>query len=62
MRAFARLLPTTWTMQAYNDLMIRHSAGSVALESSAFAAAIGLGYLIVGMVVASRLYEYGERR
>ena len=57
MRAFARLLPTTWTMQAYNELIIRHSAASGALVPSAFAAALGFCYLIIGMAAASRLYE-----
>jgi len=57
MRAFARLLPTTWTMQAYNELMIRHSTAAGALWPSAFAAALGLLYLIVGMAAASKLYE-----
>src|SRR6266851_3866600 len=47
MRAFARLLPTTWTMQAYNELMIRHSTAAGALWPSAFAAVLGLLYLIV---------------
>jgi ABC-2 type transport system permease protein len=57
MRVFAQLLPTTWTMQAYNDLMIRHSAAASALWPSASAAALGLLYLMIGMLAAAELYE-----
>jgi ABC-2 type transport system permease protein len=57
MRVFAQLLPTTWTMQAYNDLMIRHSAAAGALWPSAFAATLGLFYLMIGMLAAAKLYE-----
>jgi ABC-type multidrug transport system permease subunit len=57
MRTLARLLPTTWTMQAYNDLMIRHTTASGALWPSAFAAALGCLYLILGMIAASKLYQ-----
>lgn len=57
MRAFAQLLPTTWTMQAYNDLMIRHGAAAAALSPSAVAAALGFLYLLIGMIAASKLYE-----
>ncbi len=57
MRALAQLLPTTWTMQAYNDLMIRHAAAAAALSPSAFAAALGFLYLMIGMIAASKLYE-----
>ncbi len=57
MRAIALWMPTTWTMQAFNDLTIRGlSAGSVLWP---FAATVGLGliYLILGLVAASQLYK-----
>jgi hypothetical protein len=57
MRTLARLLPTTWTMRAYNDLMIRHAPAVSALTPTAFIAALGLLYLMIGMVAASKLYD-----
>jgi len=45
MRALARWLPTTWTMQAYNDLMIRRLPTSAALWP--FAATVGLGLIFL---------------
>ena len=57
MRAVARWVPTTWTMQAYNDLMIRHTAASSAVLPSAYAAGLGCIYLIIGTIVVCALYE-----
>lgn len=57
LRAFAQLLPTTWTMEAYNNLMIRQAAAGSAVWPSAVVAALGALYLVVGMVAASNLYE-----
>ncbi|HLI81948.1 MAG TPA: ABC transporter permease [Candidatus Binataceae bacterium] len=50
MRAIALFAPTTWTMQAFNDLMIRHQPPWVVLRP--FAATIGLGlvFLVAGLV------------
>jgi len=58
LRLFSQLLPTTWTMQAYNDLMIRHAAAATALWPSAVTASLGLLYLIVGIIAAAKLYEW----
>ena len=57
MRAIAAWLPTTWTMQAYNDLMIRRLPASAAVWP--FAVTIGLGvlYLAVGLLGTVRLEE-----
>jgi ABC-2 type transport system permease protein len=57
MRALARSLPTTWTMQAYNDLMIRHVPAATALWPSAYAAALGCIYLSAGLIAAARLFR-----
>lgn len=56
-RAFAQLLPTTWTMEAYNNLMIRQAAAGSAVWPCAVAAALGGLYLVMGTVAASNLYE-----
>jgi ABC-2 type transport system permease protein len=50
MRALARFVPTTWTMQSFNDLMIRNQPPSATLWP--FAATIGLGilFLMVGLI------------
>jgi ABC-2 type transport system permease protein len=56
-RVLARWVPTTWTMQAYNDLMIRHGPAVGALWPSACAAALGCIYLTIGMITAIKLYR-----
>jgi ABC-type multidrug transport system permease subunit len=57
MRALGLLLPTTWTMQAFNDLMIRNLPPSDILLPSA--ATIGLGglFVAIGLIGASWLYS-----
>ncbi len=57
MRALARWLPTTWTMQAFNDLMIRNL--KVSSVFGPFAATIGLGavFLAVGALRLVSLEE-----
>lgn len=57
MRAIALWLPTTWTMQAFNDLTIRGLSAGSAMRPSAATAALGLIYLVAGIVGASRLYK-----
>jgi ABC-2 type transport system permease protein len=59
MRAAAWWMPTTWTMRAFNDLMIRELAPSSALWPSAMTIALGLIYLAVGLLTAPKLY--GQR-
>jgi ABC-type multidrug transport system permease subunit len=50
MRALARLVPTTWTMQSFNDLMIRNQPPAATLWP--FAATVGLGmlFLLAGLI------------
>ncbi|HXN85843.1 MAG TPA: ABC transporter permease [Candidatus Binataceae bacterium] len=57
MRGVARWIPTTWTMQAFNDLMIRNRAPSSVLWP--FAATVGLGmlFLILGLARFVRLED-----
>jgi len=49
MRELARWLPTTWTMQAFNDLMIRNQAPSAALRPLAATIGIGMIFLLAGL-------------
>jgi len=57
MRALAQWFPTAWTMQAYNNLMIRHLATASVLWPCAAAFALGILYLVLGFIGARRLYE-----
>jgi ABC-type multidrug transport system permease subunit len=50
MRAIAKWLPTTWTMQAYNDLMIRRLPVGAALWPLAATIGLGVIYLVVGLL------------
>ncbi len=50
MRSISGALPTTWVMQAYNDLMIRRADWSAAVWPSAAAFGIGVLYLAVGVI------------
>ncbi len=52
MRSVAHWLPTTWTMQAYNDLMIRGAPASAAIVPCLVTTAIGAVVLVVGVVTA----------
>jgi ABC-type multidrug transport system permease subunit len=49
MRTVALAFPTTWAMDAFNDLMIRRRAVDAALRPTAVMAAYGLLYLVVGI-------------
>jgi ABC-type multidrug transport system permease subunit len=57
MRAFGLLMPTTWTMQAFNDLMIRNLPPSEILLSTAATVGLGVLFVTIGLVGASRLYR-----
>lgn len=56
MRTAALALPTTWAMQAFNDLMIRGLAPSACLLPSAVNVAFGILYAAVGIVTARRRF------
>lgn len=57
MRAMAMWMPTTWTMRAFNNLMIRGLPAQSALGPSAFTFGLGLLYLIVGLLGSVRFYD-----
>jgi len=50
MRELARWLPTTWTMQAFNDLMIRNQPPSTALLPLAATIGIGAIFIVTGLL------------
>jgi ABC-type multidrug transport system permease subunit len=50
MRELARWLPTTWTMQAFNDLMIRNQPPSVAWLPLAATIGIGVIFTVAGLL------------
>jgi ABC-2 type transport system permease protein len=57
MRTAALSVPTTWTMHAFNDLMIRSLAPATALWPSTIALGIGMVFLLGGLAGAGRLYR-----
>jgi len=50
MRDIARWMPTTWTMQAFNDLMIRRQPPAAILWPVAATIGLGLIFLAAGLV------------
>jgi len=57
MRTAALWVPTTWTMRAFNDLMIRGLPLSTALWPAAMTFGLGLVYLTVGVAASSRFLQ-----
>jgi ABC-type multidrug transport system permease subunit len=57
MRSVAAWMPTTWTMRAYNDLMIRWLDPSHAVWSSVLTLLLGIAFLGAGVIAAKRVYE-----
>jgi ABC-type multidrug transport system permease subunit len=54
MRQAALAFPTTWAMEAYNDLMIRHRGLEAVLRPTLVMVAFGLCYLVVGTLLFRR--------
>lgn len=54
MRSVALAFPTTWAMDAFNDLMIRRRGVEAALRPTAVLLAYGLLYLLVGVMLFRR--------
>jgi hypothetical protein len=57
MRAAALSVPTTWTMRAFNDLMIRGLSPQAALWPTTLTIGLGLVFLAGGIVGSPRLYR-----
>ncbi len=54
MRRAALVFPTTWAMEAYNDLMIRRQPAGAALGATAVLLAYGAVYLVAGLLLFRR--------
>ena len=54
MRNVALAFPTTWAMDAFNDLMIRRRTVIAALMPTGVMAAYGLLYLAIGLLLFRR--------
>lgn len=54
MRTVALAFPTTWAMDAFNDLMIRRRTFEAALRPTAVMLAYGALYLFVGLTIFRR--------
>src|SRR5262249_3737174 len=59
MRTVALAFPTTWAMEAFNDLMIRRRGLEAALRPSAVMAAFGVLYLLAGLAIFRRRLRRG---
>ncbi len=57
MRVLARFAPTTWTMQSFNDLMIRNQSPSATLWPFAATIALGTLFLVAGLIRFATLEE-----
>ena len=57
LRAGALAMPTTWTMTAFNNVMIRGLGWTSAAEPAAITFAIGLGFLAIGIASSARIYR-----
>jgi ABC-2 type transport system permease protein len=57
MRLIADWMPTTWSMRAYNDLMIRGLAPIHAVWPSLITFGLGIVFLLTGVLAAARVYE-----
>ena len=54
MRRLALAFPTTWAMEAYNDLMIRRWGAGAVVGATAVLVAYGLLYLMIGLALFRR--------
>ncbi len=57
MRTVALAFPTTWAMDAFNDLMIRRRTFETALRPTAVMLAYGTLYLLVGLTIFRRRFR-----
>jgi ABC-2 type transport system permease protein len=54
MRSLALAFPTTWAMEAFNDLMIRRRPVEAALWPTTVMLAFGASYLVIGLALFRR--------
>ena len=57
MKTLALSLPTTWAMNSYNDLMIRHLPPSSAIFPFAVIVGFGLLYIAIAVAVQARRFR-----
>jgi linearmycin/streptolysin S transport system permease protein len=57
MRMLALAMPTTWTMQAFNNLMIRGLGPDSVVIPALITFALGIVFLGSGILGSSRIYE-----
>ena len=57
MRSIALAFPTTWTMDAFNDLMLRGRTAAAVYESVGVLFVYGAAYLAVGLALFRRRYS-----
>jgi ABC-2 type transport system permease protein len=58
MRAIALGMPTTWTMEGFNNLMIRGLDPLSTAYPAAITFAIGTVFLAMGILSSSRIYDH----
>ncbi len=58
MRAAALGMPTTWTMVAFNNLMIRGLDPSSVAIPAVVTSAIGISFLVIGILGSPRIYRH----
>jgi ABC-type multidrug transport system permease subunit len=59
MRSVAQALPTTWAMEAFNDLMIRGRRADAAYAPTAVLLGFGMAYLAIGLALFRRRLSKG---
>ena len=57
MRSVAQAFPTTWAMEAFNDLMIRGRRAPAAYAPTSVLIAFGAAYLAIGLALFRRRYS-----
>jgi hypothetical protein len=54
-------MPTTWTMVAFNNLMIRGLDPSSVAMPAVVTSAIGISFLAIGIFGSSRIYRHAAQ-
>ena len=61
MRALALGMPTTWTMEGFNNLMIRGLGPSSIAWPAGVTFAIGMLFLALGILSSPRIYHHAAQ-